>query len=219
MDEAEQQAWPGTPEAAAGNGTGAAESEASPRRSAPHERRSRGRNAVSEHHSPVNSGSGRGSEPEAPALASAVYEDVRAKMMELRVDVKDKARTITLLRDQLERQRETRRKEAQEAARERQRALEEQKGKFDADIERHLGFIDQLLSDKEELSKQCETLADQVQDAERRFSKRVEVLKEKHAAAMSKAKEQWAAAEKVRGLALLLRNGVATGEGGGAASA
>ena len=40
----------------------------------------------------------------------------------------------------------------------RQAALEGQKGKLEADIARHLAFIDRLLCDKDQLSAKCEQL-------------------------------------------------------------
>jgi 5-azacytidine-induced protein 1 len=42
-------------------------------------------------------------------------------------------------------------------------AVDQQRQEYEANIARHLGFIDRLLADKDELSKSCSNLMEQVQ--------------------------------------------------------
>jgi ABC-type phosphate transport system auxiliary subunit len=55
--------------------------------------------------------------------------------------------------------------------------LASQKKEMEGIIKRHLGFIDKLIVEKEELSKRCETLSDEVKAMDKAFKEKVEIRK------------------------------------------
>ena len=108
----------------------------------------------------------------ATELANTVYAGVRHKMAAMKSE-------MTTLRDEsacLRRRLEEAEKEALEAQR---KASDECEAKLSAaseaaevSIQRHLSFIDRLLADKADLSKQCDTLRQQVKLSSRRRTRR-----------------------------------------------
>ena len=48
-------------------------------------------------------------------------------------------------------------------------------------LQRHLTFIDRLMSDKKELSTKCDTLSSELQERDKRTSDKLKELSEQHA--------------------------------------
>ena len=72
------------------------------------------------------------------------------------------------------------------------------KAAADEAVGRHLAFIDRLLADKAELSRQCENLAAQLKAQEERHAAAEEKREEAYSREMKRQKEMWAAGEKTR---------------------
>jgi 5-azacytidine-induced protein 1 len=76
--------------------------------------------------------------------------------------------------------------------------LEAAKAASEETISRHLEFIDRLLADKAELSKQCESLTSQMRSLEERYAAGEAKREEAYAKELRKQKEVWASAEKAK---------------------
>lgn len=72
------------------------------------------------------------------------------------------------------------------------------KSSGDETVARHLLFIDRLLADKAELSRQCEGLAAQLRGLEERHAAAGAKREEVFGREMKRQKEMWAAGEKAR---------------------
>jgi 5-azacytidine-induced protein 1 len=57
--------------------------------------------------------------------------------------------------------------------------LESQKNDYEAIIQRHLNFIDQLIDDKKNLSEKCESLVKELKDIEKTHISKIKHLEEK----------------------------------------
>ena len=73
-----------------------------------------------------------------------------------------------------------------------------QKSEYKTAIQRHLSFIDQLIDDKKALGEKCEKLVGEIKKLEVRYQATTEATAEKHKVEMNKAKDLFAAAEKLR---------------------
>lgn len=82
-----------------------------------------------------------------------------------------------------------------------QARLAAQKSDFDATLSHHLGFIDRLLGDKKALAAQVEALTKQLADATAAAAARLREAEAAAAEQLTKARDMWAAQEKVRGRA------------------
>ena len=77
-------------------------------------------------------------------------------------------------------------------------ALAEQQAEYETVIKRHLTFIDQLIKDKGELGAQCEQLVAQLQTSENKTRNKIDAMEGRHKAELTKQKQIYAAAEKLR---------------------
>jgi 5-azacytidine-induced protein 1 len=132
------------------------------------------------------------------SFSTAVYDGVKTKLMNLTLESEDKGRTITALKSKINRMKV----DFDEILKEKEVAMEQKystmKGSLEETVKRHLNFIDKLLVDKEELSKQCEKLVDELKSNERKHHEGLEGLETKYSKELKKAKDSWAAEEKAR---------------------
>ena len=87
---------------------------------------------------------------------------------------------------------------AKETEREMTHRLHTQKSEYETAIQRHLSFIDQLIDDKKALGEKCEKLVGEIKKMESKYQAKSTATEEKHKVEMSKAKDLFAAAEKLR---------------------
>ncbi|KAF4012810.1 hypothetical protein G4228_003197 [Cervus hanglu yarkandensis] len=85
-----------------------------------------------------------------------------------------------------------------ETERELGRQLRQQKEHYEATIQRHLSFIDQLIEDKKALGEKCEALVAELKLGDQRRKDREAQLQEQHELEIKKLKELMSATEKVR---------------------
>jgi 5-azacytidine-induced protein 1 len=129
-----------------------------------------------------------------PALANEVFDGVRTKLLDLRVEVEEKTRMVKALKAKLI---ETKKKAKSEAAKQ---SKEKDAVQADAEqaINRQLAFIDRLLGDKKSLGEKNAQLIEQQKATVTKFEEATEVLKQRHAVDIRKAREKWSAAERVK---------------------
>ena len=133
-----------------------------------------------------------------PQQAMQVYSEVKAKMAALHVGVAQRDKTIRDLKDSLSRHKQDAAAAQQHHAQEMAAQLLVQRAEFDAQVKRHLDFIDQLVSDKGVLSDKCEDLATEFQLLQLRLDKQLEEGRDKHERELKKQRESIMAAERIR---------------------
>ncbi|XP_053495905.1 centrosomal protein of 131 kDa isoform X4 [Ictalurus furcatus] len=161
----------------------------------------------------VTSGSHREvllSEEELAAVdqASATAAEVTGSMMRLKLELEEKKRTVTLLQTALTQQRELTLHHVKETEKELNHSFQLQKQQYEATIQRHLAFIDQLIDDKKALSERCEGVVAELKQVDQKYTKKINQMQEQHellwqilgplCEEIKKLKELMSATEKVR---------------------
>ena len=67
---------------------------------------------------------------------------------------------------------------ARETKKEMKKRLDVQKEEYEETIKRHLGFIDQLIDDKKNLSERCEQLVKELKQVDKKYSDKIRSLTE-----------------------------------------
>lgn len=134
----------------------------------------------------------------ASELANTVYAGVKRKMSLMKEELTSLRETSALLKAQLEQKEVDGQTACERMHAEHEERLEAAKAASEETISRHLEFIDRLLADKAELSKQCESLTSQMRSLEERYAAGEAKREEAYAKELRKQKEVWASAEKAK---------------------
>ncbi|NXO71138.1 CP131 protein, partial [Phainopepla nitens] len=129
---------------------------------------------------------------------SAVATEVTSSMMRLKLEVEEKKRAISLLQTALTQQRELTDRHVKQTEKELSHQLRLQREQYEAAIQRHLAFIDQLLDDKKVLSEKCEAVVAELKQVDQKYSQKITQMQEQHELEIKKLKELMSATEKVR---------------------
>ncbi|NXN79888.1 CP131 protein, partial [Bombycilla garrulus] len=129
---------------------------------------------------------------------SAVATEVTSSMMRLKLEVEEKKRAISLLQTALTQQRELTDRHVKQTEKELSHQLRLQREQYEAAIQRHLAFIDQLLDDKKVLSEKCEAVVAELKQVDQKYSQKISQMQEQHELEIKKLKELMSATEKVR---------------------
>ncbi|XP_015264178.1 PREDICTED: centrosomal protein of 131 kDa isoform X3 [Gekko japonicus] len=140
--------------------------------------------------------------------ASAVATEVTSSIMRLKLEVEEKKRAITLLQTALAQQRELTVRHVKETEKELSRQLALQREQYEAAVQRHLAFIDQLIDDKKVLSEKCEAVVAELKQVDQKYTKKIAQMQEQHELVwrtlgplceeIKKLKELMSATEKIR---------------------
>nr|XP_046232926.1 centrosomal protein of 131 kDa isoform X2 [Scatophagus argus] len=140
--------------------------------------------------------------------ASATAADVSGSMMRIRLELEEKKRTVNMLQTALAQQRELTLRHVKETEKELNRTFQLQKEQYEATIQRHLTFIDQLISDKKALSERCEGVVGELKQVDQKYTKKIAQMQEQHEMVwqilgplceeIKKLKELMSATEKMR---------------------
>nr|XP_028570391.1 centrosomal protein of 131 kDa isoform X10 [Podarcis muralis] len=140
--------------------------------------------------------------------ASAVATEVTSSIMRLKLEVEEKKRAITLLQTALAQQRELTVRHVKGTEKELSRQLALQREQYEAAIQRHLAFIDQLIEDKKTLSEKCEAVVTELKQVDQKYTKKIAQMQEQHELVwrtlgplceeIKKLKELMSATEKIR---------------------
>ncbi|KAM6175979.1 centrosomal protein of 131 kDa-like [Erethizon dorsatum] len=121
-----------------------------------------------------------------------------ASVMRLKLEVEEKKQAMVLLQRALAQQRDLTVRRVKETEKELSRQLQQQKEHYEATIQRHLTFIDQLIEDKKVLSEKCEAVVAELKQGDQRCRERLAQMQEQHELEIKKLKELMSATEKVR---------------------
>ncbi|NXL23785.1 CP131 protein, partial [Setophaga kirtlandii] len=129
---------------------------------------------------------------------SAVATEVTSSMMRLKLEVEEKKRAISLLQTALTQQRELTDRHVKQTEKELSQQLRLQREQYEAAIQRHLAFIDQLLDDKKVLSEKCEAVVAELKQVDHKYGQKINQMQEQHELEIKKLKELMSATEKIR---------------------
>ncbi|XP_033467299.1 centrosomal protein of 131 kDa isoform X1 [Epinephelus lanceolatus] len=140
--------------------------------------------------------------------ASATAAEVTGSMMRIKLELEEKKRTVNMLQAALAQQRELTVRHVKETEKELNRNFQLQKEQYEATIQRHLTFIDQLINDKKALSERCEGVVGELKQVDQKYTKKIAHMQEQHEMVwqilgplceeIKKLKELMSATEKIR---------------------
>ncbi|XP_042364539.1 centrosomal protein of 131 kDa [Plectropomus leopardus] len=140
--------------------------------------------------------------------ASATAAEVSGSMMRIKLELEEKKRTVNMLQAALAQQRELTVRHVKETEKELNRNFQLQKEQYEATIQRHLTFIDQLINDKKALSERCEGVVAELKQVDQKYTKKIAQMQEQHEMVwqilgplceeIKKLKELMSATEKIR---------------------
>ncbi|KAM6403364.1 centrosomal protein of 131 kDa isoform 1-T1 [Rhynochetos jubatus] len=130
--------------------------------------------------------------------ASAVATEVTSSIVRLKLEVEEKKRAISLLQTALAQQRELTVRHVNQTEKELGHQLRLQREQYEAAIQRHLAFIDQLIDDKKALSEKCEAVVAELKQVDQKYGKKITQMQEQHELEIKKLKELMSATEKIR---------------------
>ncbi|XP_071968605.1 centrosomal protein of 131 kDa isoform X2 [Engystomops pustulosus] len=140
--------------------------------------------------------------------ASAVATEVTSSMLKMRLELEEKKKALSLLQTALAQQRELTVRHVKQTEKEMSYQLKQQSEQYEATIQRHLSFIDQLIDDKKALSERCESLVSELKQVDHKYSSKISQMQEQHEMVwqtlgplceeMKKLQELMTATEKVR---------------------
>ncbi len=114
------------------------------------------------------------------------------------VELAEAYKTVEALKQALDAEKAKAAARVAEVDKKAQADLQKQKKDLEQIVERNLGFIDQLVKDKRELTELCETLKTKTKEEESKSAKRIKEVEQGYAVELKKNKEAWMAAEKLR---------------------
>uniref|UniRef100_A0A8C9ZL96 Centrosomal protein 131 n=1 Tax=Sander lucioperca TaxID=283035 RepID=A0A8C9ZL96_SANLU len=130
--------------------------------------------------------------------ASATAAEITGSMMRIKLELEEKKRTVNMLQSALAQQRELTVRHVKETEKELNRNFQLQKEQFEATIQRHLTFIDQLINDKKSLNERCEGVVGELKQVDQKYTKKIAQMQEQHEMEIKKLKELMSATEKIR---------------------
>ncbi|XP_041095708.1 E3 ubiquitin-protein ligase rnf213-beta [Polyodon spathula] len=130
--------------------------------------------------------------------ASATAAEVTGCMMRMKLELEEKRRTINMLQTALAQQRKLTVRHIKDTEKELNHNFQLQKDQYEATIQRHLAFIDQLIDDKKALSDRCEGVVTELKQVDQKYTKKITHMQEQHDLEIKKLKELMSATEKIR---------------------
>ncbi|XP_016788627.3 centrosomal protein of 131 kDa isoform X15 [Pan troglodytes] len=136
--------------------------------------------------------------PEAGPGPLELGSEVSTSVMRLKLEVEEKKQAMLLLQRALAQQRDLTVRRVKETEKALSRQLQRQREHYEATIQRHLAFIDQLIEDKKVLSEKCEAVVAELKQEDQRCTERVAQAQAQHELEIKKLKELMSATEKAR---------------------
>ncbi|XP_072259600.1 centrosomal protein of 131 kDa isoform X2 [Pyxicephalus adspersus] len=130
--------------------------------------------------------------------ASAVATEVTSSMLKMRLELEEKKKALGLLQTALAQQRELTVRHVKQTEKELGYQMKQQSEQYEATIQRHLTFIDQLIDDKKALSERCVSLVNELKQVDQKYASKIREMQEHHDTEMAKLQELMTAKEKVR---------------------
>ena len=120
------------------------------------------------------------------------------KLMGMTLELEDKTRTVSALREALHSARSERETLVEKATQEAEERFEKMNADHKASMSRNLGFIDKLLADKKELSAKVEELVGQLKSTSAKTKKKRGDMEAKHRLELQRVRESVLASERAK---------------------
>ncbi|XP_033317882.1 centrosomal protein of 131 kDa isoform X3 [Bombus bifarius] len=114
------------------------------------------------------------------------------------LQLEEKNATISLLKEQLKTERRLACDKLESQRKSSASKLQQQDEKYKGIVKRHQKFIEQLISEKTDLTEKCNSLAQRVKEIEIKMQRDLKAATERHTVELQRAKEHFAAAEKIK---------------------
>ncbi|CAK9816111.1 Centrosomal protein of 131 kDa [Anthophora plagiata] len=124
----------------------------------------------------------------------AFKEDLATAKLEL----EEKNATISLLKEQLKSERKLACDKLEAQRKSSISKLQQQEEKYKGIVKRHQKFIEELIGEKTDLTEKCNSLAQRVREIEIKMQRDLKAAAERHTVELQRAKEHYAAAEKIK---------------------
>ncbi|MGH0154981.1 UNVERIFIED_CONTAM: hypothetical protein FKN15_033240 [Acipenser sinensis] len=131
-------------------------------------------------------------------LSEAKLKSIMSFLDEMEKSEQERPRSVTSGSHREAQQRELTVRHIKETEKELNRNFQLQKDQYEATIQRHLAFIDQLIDDKKALSDRCEGVVSELKQVDQKYTKKIAHMQEQHDLEIKKLKELMSATEKIR---------------------
>ncbi|KAI8830921.1 hypothetical protein BJ741DRAFT_581050 [Chytriomyces cf. hyalinus JEL632] len=128
----------------------------------------------------------------------AIFDEVKAKLVAQQQELDEKSKLLQSMTLELSELKESNAMQADEYKKSLKTRLSAQRKEFEAVVKRHLTFIDTLLAEKNELSKKCETLSEDMKHMERSFKEKMKLQEDQNLKEVKQQRELWQASEKIK---------------------
>lgn len=127
-------------------------------------------------------------------FSNAFKDDLSTAQLQL----EEKEATIKLLKNELKNEREAACEKLNVEKKKHASKLEIQEKKYQTIVKRHQKFMEKLISEKTDLTDKCNSLARTIKEIESKAERDMKVCTERHLVDLQRAKEHFAASEKIR---------------------
>ncbi|XP_046826501.1 centrosomal protein of 131 kDa-like [Vespa crabro] len=127
-------------------------------------------------------------------FSNAFKDDLSTAQLQL----EEKEATIKLLKNELKNEREAACEKLNVENKKHVSKLETQEKKYQTIVKRHQKFMEKLISEKTDLTDKCNSLAQRIKEIESKAEKDMKVCTDRHLVELQRAKEHFAASEKIR---------------------
>lgn len=112
--------------------------------------------------------------------------------------LEEKTATVSLLKEQLRSERTVACEKLSEQKKRTASKLQQLEDKYKGIVKRHQKFVEQLISEKTDLTEKCNSLAQRVNELEIKMQRDSKAAAKRHAVELQRAKEHCVAAEKIK---------------------
>jgi hypothetical protein len=119
-------------------------------------------------------------------------------MMSQQIELEDKSRTQVLLRNEIKKLRDQLKELETQSIKDLKSKLGLQRKEYEMIIKRHLSFIDKLLGEKEDLTRKCAELVEQVKSLDKSIREKTSKMEDSFKNEIKQQKELWQSAEKIK---------------------
>ncbi|XP_024941076.1 centrosomal protein of 131 kDa isoform X2 [Cephus cinctus] len=129
---------------------------------------------------------------------SLIPNTLKEDLATAKLQLEEREATIRFLKNELRTERQLACEKIEAQTKQHTAAQQTQKSKYQTVVKRHQKFIEQLLSEKKDLSEKCNFLADRIKEMEAKHLRESKVVAERHTVELQRARELCAASEKIR---------------------
>ncbi|XP_012263429.2 centrosomal protein of 131 kDa [Athalia rosae] len=136
----------------------------------------------------------QGIHPASSYSSKTLKEDLATVKLQL----EERDSTVELLKNELKTQCRSACEKMESQTKKHAGELQAQKTKYQTVIKRHQKFIEQIISDKKNLTEKCNALTEHIKQMEVKYQREMKVAAERHGVELQRARELCAASEKIR---------------------